>query len=91
MARKTKVTEQEPVQEEFDGIVQPNDADGEVSGATVDGKEAEVHQQTEEEVLATALINLGHNEVYSEALDRVSRLTKQERAMLLERVRKPPN
>lgn len=92
MARKPRVKRKEaPVQEEFDGFVQPDDADGQVSGAAVGREEVEVHEQTEEQALAEALINLGHNEVYEDALRRVSKLTKQERVMLLERVRKPPN
>lgn len=90
MARKPKTEPQLEMEiEETDGSVQPDHADGEVSSTTSEGQE-EVHEQTEEEVLASALIQFGYNEVYADALKRAKKLTKQERGMLLERVMKPP-
>jgi hypothetical protein len=87
---KTRKPKDQPEQEElFNDDVRDEHADGQVSDAASEEEEV-VHEQTEEEVLTTALINLGHNEVYSEAQARVKKLTKQERAMLLERVSKPP-
>lgn len=90
MARKPRSRKPKVVQEDTNVELPHEHAERQVPDAPVEEGRQEEGLQSEEEILASALINLGHNEVYSEAQARVKKLTKAERAMLLERVSKPP-